>query len=165
MAEPKLWSERDFDECCFAVSGVGNETMVCAEPCRGSYCKLHRGQMVMEIAEAEQLRRDRERLRARRAHLRRELRAAAALAAAQPKSPPPPSLQAIIADVAARHRVSVEELRGPSRHRYLIIPRQEFFYEAHRHGKSYPQAAAFCGGRDHTTALHGKRRHEARLSA
>lgn len=42
MTQPKLWSERDFDECCFAVSGISHETMVCAAPCRGSYCAEHR---------------------------------------------------------------------------------------------------------------------------
>jgi hypothetical protein len=36
MTQPKLWSERDFDECCYPVSGKGRKTMVCAVVGRGS---------------------------------------------------------------------------------------------------------------------------------
>lgn len=45
----KRWSDRDFDECCYPVSGYGNDTMVCAQACEGSYCRLHRSEMVADF--------------------------------------------------------------------------------------------------------------------
>lgn len=42
MTEPKLWSDRGFDECCYPVSGEGRFTLVCAVVGRGSYCETHR---------------------------------------------------------------------------------------------------------------------------
>lgn len=41
----KLWSERDFDECCYPLDGLGRATIVCGWPASGAYCPAHREQM------------------------------------------------------------------------------------------------------------------------
>lgn len=85
----------------------------------------------------------------------------------EPTPPPRPTMQSIIERVAEKHGITVEDIKDPKRNRCsrrYAWPRHEFFYEAHMIGRSYPQAGAFCGGRDHTTALHGKREHEKRLN-
>lgn len=76
------------------------------------------------------------------------------------------TMKDVIERVAEKHRVTVEDIKGPSTRRRDIVPaRQEFFYEAHLIGRSYPQMATFCGERHHTTAMAGKRRHELHLIA
>lgn len=75
------------------------------------------------------------------------------------------TMKDVIERVAEKYGIEVDDIKGPNRARRFAWPRQEFCYEAHLIGRSYPQIGAFCGGRDHTTALHGKRRHEARLEA
>lgn len=81
---------------------------------------------------------------------------------------PPPKPNArryvfILHDVATRHNISVEELVSASRKHALCIARHEAYYLLRQAGYSWPQCAQFCGGRDHTTAIHGAQRHEARL--
>jgi chromosomal replication initiation ATPase DnaA len=160
--QPKLWSERDFDECCYVVSGLSNLSMVCATPCRGSYCDTHREELATTVLEAERTQQERDRISALARYKRAQARAAEALPPA-PVVPPQPALQTIIKLVADRHGVTVAEIKSASRHKRLIPARQEFFYLAHKAGKSYPQAALYCGGRDHSTAMYGKRRHEERM--
>ena len=71
-------------------------------------------------------------------------------------------MKAIMEQVADKHKVSVHEIKSASRGRAIVIPRQEFFYRAKTETlKSYPDIGRFCGGRDHTTVLHGVRRHAA----
>lgn len=72
----------------------------------------------------------------------------------------------IMLAVAAAHKVTVAELCGPSRQRRIAWPRQELMWALYDTGRySMPQIGRFIGGRDHTTALHGIRRHEERLAA
>jgi len=66
--------------------------------------------------------------------------------------------------VAARHGVSVAELRGPCRARRVAWPRQELMWRARRETRlSLPQIGERLGGRDHTTVIHGVRAHQDRL--
>jgi chromosomal replication initiation ATPase DnaA len=66
--------------------------------------------------------------------------------------------------VALRHGITVEDLRGPCRARRVAWPRQELMWRARRETRlSLPQIGERLGGRDHTTVIHGVRAHQARL--
>lgn len=66
--------------------------------------------------------------------------------------------------VAEKHRIEVGDLKGQSRKRYIAWPRQEAMHEMHAAtSQSLPAIGRFLGGRDHTTVLHGVRRHQARV--
>jgi chromosomal replication initiator protein len=61
--------------------------------------------------------------------------------------------------VCRRFRLTVEELRGPSRCRRIARPRQIAMYLARvLAGASYPKIAGHFGGRDHATAIHASRK-------
>lgn len=75
-------------------------------------------------------------------------------------------------DVARRHGVSVGDLKSPARYRHIVRARQEAMYLAYQERRpdgrrvySLLQIGRWFGGRDHTTALFGVRRHEGRLAA
>ena len=72
----------------------------------------------------------------------------------------------IIAEVAERHGITVEQIMGDSRKRHISWPRQEAMYELGRRSKwmSLTAIARFFG-RDHTTILHGIRKHCERIGA
>ena len=78
------------------------------------------------------------------------------------------TMASILAEVAAKHGLTVKDLRGPERSRRFSKPRQEAMWrmvEAKRW--TLTQIGHQLGGRDHTTILHGwrqveKRRAEAR---
>lgn len=83
----------------------------------------------------------------------------------------PPRVRQIIEKVAARTGVSVRELLGERTTRRVAFARQRAMF-AIRHGvkingqmPTSPQIGAWLGGRDHTTILHGLRRHEERRAA
>ena len=71
----------------------------------------------------------------------------------------------ILEDVAERHGLTVDELKSQSRKRRFTEARQEAFYLLRQAGYSWPQCATFCGMSDHTTAIHGASRYEAKLKA
>jgi chromosomal replication initiation ATPase DnaA len=72
--------------------------------------------------------------------------------------------------VACEHGLTVADLKGPRRTRNLAHPRQQAMSEMygemteHGHRWSLPQIGLFLGGRDHTTVLHGVRRHALRMA-
>lgn len=82
-----------------------------------------------------------------------------------------PTMAEIAASVAAKHGVTVDDIRGDSRKAPICRARFEFFWTA-RQVKlsdgafrfSYPQLGRWAGGRDHTTAMHGFSKHEAHLA-
>lgn len=88
---------------------------------------------------------------------------------------PPPvrfrrPIEVIAEEVAAKHQVTVEALRGPSRQPAIVAARQEAFWRASQVLKADgrprycgPAIGLFFGGRHHTTVLHGVRRHEQRM--
>lgn len=66
--------------------------------------------------------------------------------------------------VAFKNGVTVEDLDGSRRFKQISHARQEFFYEAYkRTDRSLPEIARRCGGKDHTTVLHGIRKHSERI--
>lgn len=71
-----------------------------------------------------------------------------------------------IARARLKHRgVSQAELLSPTRRRKIAHARQHAMWLLRQEGYSYPQIGRAFGGRDHTTALHGVRAHEARANA
>lgn len=75
-------------------------------------------------------------------------------------------MKEIASEVAERHELTLEDLRGPSRYRTVAWARQEAMALIRAEGRySYPQIGRFFGGRDHTTILVGVRHHEARQAA
>lgn len=72
----------------------------------------------------------------------------------------------ILAEVADRHRLTVDDLKGPQVARKFAWPRQEAMWHLYESGRySLPEIGRFLGGRDHTTILKGIRSYERRLSA
>jgi chromosomal replication initiation ATPase DnaA len=75
------------------------------------------------------------------------------------------TMREIIAEVARRHGYSTAEIKSSRRHRGAIIARQEAMWLCRRETlSSLPQIGAALGNRDHTTVLHGIRRHEERMA-
>lgn len=78
--------------------------------------------------------------------------------------PPTDSMRTILEHIALHYGLSVEALKGPCRARQVAWPRQEAMWLMHKTGRySLPQIGRFLGYRDHTTVLHGIRRHQARV--
>lgn len=76
---------------------------------------------------------------------------------------PPCTMAGILQEVAAAHDVTVEDLKGQCRHKWIVHPRQEAMWMMVQTGRfSLPQIAVLFN-RDHTTVLHGWRQHGKRL--
>lgn len=83
-----------------------------------------------------------------------------------PTPPPPITMAQILARVAEKHGLTVADLKGPRIAPRFSHPRQEAMHAMHAVGRwSLPQIGRFLGGRDHTTVLHGVRRHAQRIAA
>jgi hypothetical protein len=84
---------------------------------------------------------------------------------------PPGGLVGLLSSVAADHGLSIRDLESESRRGPVVRARQEFMWRARAirwsdggHRYSLPMIGDFLG-RDHTTVLHGVRRHQGRLEA
>lgn len=64
--------------------------------------------------------------------------------------------------IAAKYGISVSELSGPRGSPIAAAARQELMWVLHRRGLSSVRIGQLIG-RDHTTVLHGVRRHEERM--
>lgn len=72
--------------------------------------------------------------------------------------------RSIVNEVCSARRVSVAEVMGPGRSRYLVDARHEIYYRLRKETVlSLPEIGRRLGGKDHTTVIHGIRRHEAKL--
>lgn len=79
---------------------------------------------------------------------------------------PRPKSRILLKYVACKHGMSVSDLTGASKFKRHVRARQEFYWMAsHIGGESSTQIAKACGGRDHTTVLHGVKAHAKRLEA
>lgn len=77
-----------------------------------------------------------------------------------------PALSQIMYEVCAKYGVRKIDLMSMRRTRDLVAPRQEYFYRARMETKmTLPQIAQFCGDRDHSTAVHGIKKHQQRIAA
>ena len=71
----------------------------------------------------------------------------------------------IASEVCGKHGFSLIELRGNRRYAPLVRARHELFFRLSSETiMSLPQIGRICGGKDHTTILHGIRRHAARFA-
>lgn len=77
--------------------------------------------------------------------------------------PPPATMRSLLNETARRHGMTVAELTSRKRTHVLAHARHEFMWLARNvlH-KSYPVIGTFLG-MDHTTVLHGVRRHQRML--
>lgn len=72
----------------------------------------------------------------------------------------------IIAEVAAKYGLTLDELRGPSHRPREAHPRQEAMFRLRQETTlSYPEIARRLGRTDHSTAMHACRAHLARMAA
>lgn len=70
----------------------------------------------------------------------------------------------IIEETATKYEVSVAEIKGRRKDKFIIKARHEVCYRLYRErGYSLKQIGKIVGGRDHTTVLLAIRRHELRL--
>jgi chromosomal replication initiator protein len=75
-----------------------------------------------------------------------------------------PGSRGILEDVASQWGISVNELVGEGRAKRFALPRHEAMYRLRETGRySFPQIAAIFG-RDHTSVMHGVKRHKQRLA-
>lgn len=75
-----------------------------------------------------------------------------------------PRMTDIALEVAGQYRLTLDDLKGPRRRRREAWPRQELMWRlSHEGGRSLPQIGAYLN-RDHTTVLHGVRRHAERAA-
>ena len=80
----------------------------------------------------------------------------AVVLASLPATPEPVQLplERIVALVAGRFRVEAKAMRGPSRLKNVVWPRQVAMYLARQTGLSFDEIGQYFGGRDHTTVMH-----------
>jgi len=79
-------------------------------------------------------------------------------------TPPAYRWKQIKAEVAKKHSVTLKEMDGPFRNRHIVRARQEACYRMKTETTmSYPEIGRRMGGIDHTTVIHGYRKHAARL--
>lgn len=71
----------------------------------------------------------------------------------------------ILAEVANKHALTVSQVTGRQRNRAFVIARHEAIYRLHTETEmSLPQIGRRVGGRDHTSVLHGIKRHKQRMA-
>lgn len=82
-----------------------------------------------------------------------------------PASAGPVSARMIAANVCHAHKQPFREIVGPIRFAPVVLARQEVMWRLHHElGWSKSRIGRFLG-RDHSTAWHGIRKHQARLDA
>lgn len=75
-----------------------------------------------------------------------------------------PRLKAILKECAEKHGVSINEMISSRRFKNIVAARMEFYYRAKTEtSASLPEIGRSCGGKDHTTVLHGVRKYKAML--
>lgn len=69
-----------------------------------------------------------------------------------------------IAYVCHKHGVTQEMLIGKRRTKPIVLARHEAMWGLRKLGLSYPRIGALLGGRDHSTVIHGVRKHAERIN-
>lgn len=76
------------------------------------------------------------------------------------------STQQILQEVAEKHGITIQDLKGPCRRLKYALPRHEAAYRIVKElGFSLPKTGRVLGKRDHTTILNSVRKHEKRMAA
>lgn len=79
--------------------------------------------------------------------------------------PPAPTWKAIAKEVADKHGVRVADILSPRRDAPTVRARHEAMWRCRNETTySLPQIGKFLGNRDHTTVLHGIRKHQERMA-
>ena len=79
--------------------------------------------------------------------------------------PKPLSWKAILFEVCNKHGLTVHELVGPQRSYPIVAARHEAMWRMTKETQmSLPQIGRRLGGRDHTTVIHGVRKHVERMA-
>jgi chromosomal replication initiator protein len=71
-----------------------------------------------------------------------------------------PTMHSIALEVARKHGISLDEIRGMCRERDLCAARWEAWVRCKRLGFSSTRIGRFFGDRDHSTILYGIRRYQ-----
>lgn len=81
-----------------------------------------------------------------------------------PSRPGPYRWRDIVEEVAAKHGVFMSDMRSVRRGRAQVAARHEAMWRLRNETTmSLPEIGRRLGGRDHTTVLHGVKRHQERL--
>ena len=76
------------------------------------------------------------------------------------------STQQILKEVAEKHGITIQDLKGPCRRLKYALPRHEAAYRIVKElGFSLPKTGRVLGKRDHTTILNSMRKYEKKLAA
>ena len=76
---------------------------------------------------------------------------------------PPRQSTLIMQDIADRHGLTVDDIKSHTRVRRMVLARQEAYCLLREAGYSYLQVGRFCGGRDHSSVMHGIAAHKMRI--
>lgn len=68
-----------------------------------------------------------------------------------------------LAYVAGKYMVKPALIEGRSREMHVCHARHELYYLMREEGYSFTQIGRICGGKDHTTILHGVKQHKKRM--
>lgn len=75
-----------------------------------------------------------------------------------------PAWKRIGIEVAQKHRLRLADLRGPRRLKHISRARHEAFWRCKEElGLSWSAIARHFGGRNHSSAIYGHRKHEQRM--
>jgi chromosomal replication initiation ATPase DnaA len=71
------------------------------------------------------------------------------------------SVAEVLSEVATKHGLTANDIKGRSRLTKFVIARQEAYYQVFIQCPhiSYPEMSRRIGGRDHTTCLYGVKKH------
>ena len=128
------------------------------EPKLLSYAKIYDAPIGPKIPQWEI---DRRRVLAAKAVRDSQAIANAVAPMVQPSSPQ--RVRRIVMEVCEKHNVSPTEICSEHRSQRIVVARMEACYRLRKETTwSLPRIGKFLGGRDHTTILHGVRKHAAR---
>lgn len=86
------------------------------------------------------------------------------MSSAQPRESSIEMAYRILREISEYHGLTREALVGNCRTQRFVRARQHLFWRLRNEtGWSTPRIGQFAGGKDHTTVLHGVRRHQERL--
>lgn len=71
------------------------------------------------------------------------------------------TIQSILNETAKKYAVDVMDITSPRRNYKILQPRFEVYWRAYKETpRSLPEIGKVCGGKDHTSILHGRNRYD-----
>jgi chromosomal replication initiator protein len=80
-----------------------------------------------------------------------------------PPFTPKTDWKADLHELADSYGVTVHDITGPLRQKHIVPARHHAMAMLRDRGWSYPEIGAKLGGRDHSTVIHGIKKHYERL--